>query len=174
MAINLLPQELKPKGYALKLSKTLKRVAILFTVVFLVFTIVVVGVYIVIGNRLSISTKKQQELKTQISALEETEKKLVLIQDRLDKIKMARGSDNIYEELIILEDVLATLQDGVTLRTVDIGLGGIGFELNFRSSLDISRFLANLLGGKEFTRVSLDTFEYGILGGYQIKLSISK
>src|SRR4030042_2652884 len=97
-AINLLPKDLLPSAGLIKTAKLLKN---LLTLGFGIFTIVLVGlVAFFVLNSISLrsSTARQEELKNSIKALEQTEQGLVLVKDRLTKVKEVLAKDSGAEE----------------------------------------------------------------------------
>ena len=96
--INLLPTELKPKGQILKASKLLKKVSLVALLVFIVFAVLVFGSLIFLSTSIKSSQSNQEDLKSKVKALEQTEQRLVLVKDRLKKIAkvFSRITRNLY------------------------------------------------------------------------------
>ena len=91
MAINLLPTDLSPKGPVIKLAKSLKNIAIAGFVVFIISLVSLIVFLLFISTNLSSSTARQEQLKTSIKSLEQTEQRLVMVKDRLKYTKQVLG-----------------------------------------------------------------------------------
>ena len=89
--INLLPQELKPKAYVVKLSKTVKKVAIASVIGLIVVTTVLIAGVVLLSTQLSASVKKQKELTTEIENLRNVEQRLYFIRNRRYRSQSAEG-----------------------------------------------------------------------------------
>lgn len=174
MSVNLLPQELRPKGYLVKLSKTIKKFALLATVVMLVTASVVLASYLLLKYQISSSIKKQNELKGNIKALEQTEQKIILIRDRLDKIGEIESTENIKGGVGILDDVLRTVQENVFFKEVELKPANAQIVIVAGNSLELTRFLSNLMSQVNLVRIDLVSLEYSPTKGYEMKLSLSR
>jgi|SRR3989344_890472 len=174
MSINLLPTELRPKSYALKLSVSLRKIAIISTIVFLVVSTFLTAAYLLIGNRANASLKKQDDLKRQIKTYEDTEKKLVLIEDRLDKIKTISKSENVNDELAMLKNVIINSYSGAYIKDVELKTDKAVVLVVAGSSLDITNFFRSLLQNNEFSLVTLEQLKFSPSKGYEVELSLVK
>src|SRR5258708_29120896 len=89
--INLLPTNLAAPSDVLKIVDNIKRISVTIFIIF--FIGVAIG-----GGLLFFAFKNENELKTKnqgleknVKSLEQTEKKLVLIRDRIEKVKEVSG-----------------------------------------------------------------------------------
>lgn len=171
--INLLPQELKPRTYAINLSKTLRKVALYFLVVFLIILMLLGATYIALNIRQGSVLKSQQALETQVKNLQETEQKLILIQDRLRKIDTILGSQNNAPGIDSVDTIIKNLPENVVVRNVEINGGAATVGIVTDSSDNLSRFFS-VLSNLQFSQVLLASFLYDQELGYRIGVQVIK
>lgn len=169
-AINLVPEELKPKRAILGLANYLKRVAIVGFVVFFVTVVVSVGGFLIVRSQLQESIKRQDELKVSIDALKETEQKLVLVKDRLEKVDKIFGLDFLDEEVSVLENVLLNIPQGVIFRKADLKSGVTDITLVADTSSSLAEFLASILATSAYRKIEMTGFSYTPETRYSIGL----
>jgi len=174
MAVNLLPKELRPKKYIVKISKVLTNVSLIALLVFIISAITVTSVYFVISSRLNSAQEKHEELITQIKALEETEQKIVLIKDRLEKVNEMRSKISATERVDILDDVLS-ISDGIAI------VGGSTLTSDKTSvlvsvdgSLNLTKFLSGLLLSGGFKKIEMISFTFDHKVGYAMEFDFAR
>lgn len=170
--INLLPQELKPKSYAIKVSKGLRKVALYFLVVFLIVLMVMGVTYFGLNFRLGSLTKVQRGLESRVNNLQDSEQKLVLIKDRLGKIDTILGSEEAKTDLSTIDLISKNLPDQVVITSVQVAGGTTSVGIGANSSQDLSRFFS-ILFSLNFKRVLLTSFFYTKDTGYRVEVQIS-
>lgn len=169
MAVNLLPKELRPKKYIVKISKVLTNVSLIALLVFIISAITVTSVYFVISNRLNSSQEKHEELITQIRALEETEQKIVLIKDRLEKISEMKSIVSASERVDILEDIL-NISDGIaTVEGSTLTDNKANVLVSVDGSLNLTKFLSGLLISGGFKKIEMISFSFNNKVGYAME-----
>jgi len=171
--INLLPQELKPKGYALKASKSLRQFAILSIVILFLALIgfTVISVFLSIQNR-SLANK-EESLKNDIKSLEQTEQKLVLIQNRLAGIDKIVSNGSAREEIEILETIIEKNPQNISIVGAKIDSNQLIVSIEAADSSSLTGFYS-LLINSNFKYIELDSFNYDSANGYKVDIAISK
>lgn len=172
--INLLPQELKPKGYVVKLSVRLKKYAITLAVLFLVLVVFLGGAIFVLSLRMRSSLERQESLKAEIKLLEDTEQKLVLIRDRLEKIDLILSEKDSRGAVSILKEVNGILSEETDITEAQLKAQGLDLTLTTSTSASLTKFLASLVSFPNFQKIELLKLEYSQAGGYKLKLSLSR
>lgn len=172
-AINLLPTELKPKGYILKFSKTFTSLAVAGLVLFLFSGVILTGAFLIISRKLNDSFSRQQELKNQIKAYQRTEQSLLLVKDRLSKINKIYTSPNSKEEIGILDEVLSILPEGVTLQDTKLFPDEAEISFILGDSYRFSQLLSNLTD-RNLKKVELASFALKPDQGYEVKLNLMR
>lgn len=173
-AINLVPPELKPKRSILALANLLKRTAIVGFSIFLTSLFVSVGGFLLVSNQLNRSFSHQENLKNSIEALEETEKRLVLVQDRLERANTVLAAATASEEIRVLENAVQTLPAGVSFLKAELTPSKAQFTISAATSSALSQFFASLLASGTFNRIELVSFTYSGELGYKAELALTK
>jgi hypothetical protein len=174
MAVNLLPKELRPKKYIVKISKVLTNVSLIALLVFIISAVTVTSVYFVISGRLKSSQEKHEELITQIKALEETEQKIVLIKDRLEKVSEMKSRVSATERVDILEDVL-NISDGIaTVEESTLTEDKTNILMAANSSLNLTKLLSGLLISGGFKKIEMISFDFSRDRGYVMEFGFER
>jgi Tfp pilus assembly protein PilN len=153
--INLLPQEHRPRGVILKVSNIIKKVVIVGYIIFMVIAVGLVTTVVILGQRIRSSELRQEQLKVQIEALEETEQRLVLVQDRLNKVVAIRNADSASEEISVLKEVTDNLPEGVLFSYAELDNKSTSITVVADNSTSIGNFLAFLVAQPDYKKVEL-------------------
>jgi len=171
MAINLLPKDLLPSAGLIKTAKLLKN---LLTLGFGIFTIALVGLVAFFTlNSISLrsSSARQEELKTSIKALEQTEQGLVLVKDRLAKVKEVLGKDSGAEEIDNLAKVSSLTTAGVDLTEAVVFKDELDTTFNVSDASLLTSFMAQIIATGTYKRIDLNSFSFNPSVGYLISLA---
>jgi hypothetical protein len=172
--INLLPQELKPKAGVLKLSKTLNKLALVSVGVLLSTTIVLIGSFIFFSQQSNASVERQENLQSEIRALEQTEQRLILVKDRLSKINKILSSGSVASQIELLKKVLAIMPSEVLLQDLEITDENVRIEVSSGSLSGIGQFFLKILQVQDFRKVNVDGFSFRNISGYVVVLEFYK
>lgn len=174
MTVNLLPKELRPKKYIVKISKVLTNVALIALLVFVISAAVITGVFIVISNRLSSSQEKHEELIIQIKALEETEQKIVLMKDRLEKVNEMKSKPSASEKVDILGDVLKISEGSAVVNAATLSDKKTNVLVIVDGSLSLTKFLSGILISGGFKKIEMLSFVFEKDEGYKIEFGFMR
>jgi len=158
--INLLPQGLKPKKYALTLSKNLKKVLIIGFCLFAILATVSLATIFVLSARMKSSVAKQDDLKSEIKNLEQSEQKLVLVKDRLGKIESILKGESASDEITTLIETSQKIPEGVSFKKANLSKSSADVTVSTANSFYLARFLAVLIGSGSYRRIELLSFSY--------------
>lgn len=173
MAINLLPTNLVAQAPVSKFANLLKKITTLGFVLF-ILAITVVGAYYLINYfTISSSVNKQTILKEQIKSLEQTEQKVFLAKDRLDKIKTALNIESADKNLEKLENFYSAIAGTVTISEADITSKKTEISVVARNSSFLTTFLGNLTTSDLFKTINLTSFGFNSSNGYFITVEIN-
>ncbi|MCH7641080.1 hypothetical protein IID22_02715 [Patescibacteria group bacterium] len=171
--INLLPKDLTPKESFVKLASTLKRASIIGFIALIVLALALLGGFAVLSRQLTTSSDDQSSLKSKIVALETTEQRLVLLQDRLERIDHDLAIDTASDEIEQLEKLTDLLPEGVTLQEVNLSPTSSTVAISTANSKTLSQFLAILLGSNIYAKVTLNSLSFNYLSGYSASLTLT-
>lgn len=170
--VNLLPQELKPTGYILKVSKIMRRIVIIGLVVFFVFFAAYGALVYGIGSRTKVIKASQTSLESKIKTLQDTEQRLVLIKDRLTKISQVSMYQNISKEIKLLEEINSSIPSGVEISKVDILPGTIKLSLTAADSNLIKNAILTLNNPDQFVTFEIIALRYKGSSGYEMEINV--
>lgn len=173
-SINLLPEEIKPKGYVLKLYRAFKRAAITSFVLFLISAIFVLGALVSLSKRIKTSIAQQERLKGEIKVLEQTEQRLFLVKERLGKIEEVLTAESASEEVEILEDVVNVFPEGVVFNEAHLEKSKADVNVTVKSSSDLSRFLQTIVDSGKYKRIELTSLNFNPDTLYVLEVSLIK
>lgn len=171
--INLLPTELKPKGYIIELSKHLKKIALIAFGIFLAVGSVSLGILIVFSRLSSNSLKTQEELKTNIKSLEQTEQSLLLVKDRIEKIGIVKDFDSAQEEIEILKTLSRVSQES-SIEEASLITSSAKITFNFTKLSSITSFIDSVQADPQFSTITLESFVFQPDIGYSVEISFVK
>lgn len=169
--INLLPQELKPNKTVLIMSKKLRKVSIILGFFLLIVAIAMGSVYFFYFKRTEGTLTKQTELENQIRSLEETEQRLVLIKDRVSKIRSVTSSGSIAEEVNITKRVFDLLPPGSHIANITIDRDVVRLGVVAENLTSASEYLKAVTAISGVKYVNLISFDFNPTFGYNIELN---
>ena len=170
--INLLPEELKPKGFALKIAKTLNKLALFTVLVSFLVLLLIGGSSLLLSLNLRRVNSQDEVLKGQVKALEQTEQKLVLVKDRIGKIQAILASGGVYDEVDLLKAIIDKKPQNVTFLSSKIVPDGVSIKFNAKTSFDITDFYKVLYEAK-IQKFELVSFNFSSDTGYEVEVKVS-
>lgn len=156
--INLLPDEFKPKKSVLNLSKKLNKFAIASLVIFFVAGVLVVVAVFLLSNRVNTAKADLDQLKSEVSALEQSEQQIILIKDRITKInQIDSGGNSLFPTVQSLKEFNDNLPNGFELVSAQVTSKQFSTEVTFESSSDLTRLLANTVSQEDYKLVRINS-----------------
>ena len=167
--INLLPEEYNLKTGFNAVLKILKKLTLILTLLFIIFIIGSSAFLIVSSISLNSLVASNESLKSEIKSRETIETKLVLLKDRLSKIKMVTPQVALGKSLDDIEPVLAEASDA-TVGELSLDSEKTDTSLTFTSSASLSAFLQRLTTSSVFSSIVMNSFGLNPVTGYLISL----
>lgn len=171
--LNLLPQDLAVKGGVVKVVNIFDKLIMTALAAFLIFALGLVAFFIASSLELKNLNSSVENLKAQLAALSVTEQRVVLLKDRLAKIKSLgsyTSSDKDVENLIFL---LGDLPSNSLLGNVSVEPGKIDFSLGFSDSESLGKFLGGLSENKKYKNVLISSLGFNPVSGHLVSLIFS-
>jgi hypothetical protein len=169
---NLLPPELTPKASYIKLSATLKKIAIVSYSVFLILTLTIFAIFYMVSQKVAENSKKESELLTSIEALKETEQRLILTQDRLTIASDILSLPNSSTQIAEVKGFVNELPANVVFISGNILTDGINVNLALASSDDLTNLLSMMYSSGKFKQITMTSFSYSSGGSYGLGLAL--
>ena len=175
MAINLLTEEYKPSSNFQKLSKALKRLSTFVAILGIIALVTFGAITFFLQRRTNEVTAKNDALKQEIKAMEDTETKLVLVRDRLQKVQQVRAIADTTPDISSFESVLPGLLAGVRIETVEVKPGKIDLSVNAPSADAMSEVLKLVSAMSGYSQLEVQSVNFNDTnGGYVVNFLISK
>lgn len=172
MAINLIPEEVAPKGAAARLSIFLRTVSAIGLTLFILVVFGLTSYYLVNYFQLRASESRQENLKNVISSLQDTESSLILLRDRLSKVKEVYAHDSADKNINAVSQVFAQVPSGISISDFETTLKKIDMSVIAQSSLSLSQFINVLITSDLFETINLKSFSFNPTGGYVATLEM--
>lgn len=164
--INLLPPELAPKQNTIKLARIVKRVSIVGFVVYIVGVLGVITAIVLLDQKLKGDVAEQEELKSSILALQETEQRLLLTQDRLGYADKILGVESAYSITEIVSDVLRGEYEGVRIGMIEVLPSHMVIKFVSEDSDTLQGFVDKMIDMDDFKNIDINGFRYSSSTGF--------
>lgn len=170
--INLLPPDLGPNASVLKFLNAVKKAATVFSLIFFIFGVLLVGYILFLRIELKSSAQTTEGLKDAISNLKSTEQSLYLLKERTDKIGKLLASEIQESPLGNLSDVLLS-ETGVKLTQILVSPGKISVSAGSQDITSLGRFFESIISDENYKNIKLMSFSYNPKTGYAFSLDLN-
>lgn len=171
-AINLLPEEFSSKG-VVKIARLIKKILIPVFAIFFVSIAVMLGIIIILNSNLKRISSSQEILTASIKNLERTERGMLLLQERLSKIKLILPDGSSKDKFTQnIQDILGR-SPGVNILEIKLVADKINLTAEVATSDRIEEFLSQVLENPLFKEVKLTGFSFNPAAGYSLGLDLT-
>jgi Tfp pilus assembly protein PilN len=171
--INLLPPEYAVSGPLGKLLKTTRMLGVIALGAFLVFALGLAAFFIFSSFQLRALKANEDKLKSDIASSETSEQQIVLLKDRLAKVKIAQSTQSGVKNLEKIDPFIAGLSGSTILTELDVDSQKVDLSILFKSNNELSTFLKTLTDSKVFQSVVLTSFGFNPLTGYLVTIRLN-
>ncbi len=170
--LNLLPQEYAVPSGLNKILKSARALGIIFLAAFVIFAIGLSAFFFISSLQLRRMTAETEVLKSKIVSQQETEQKIVLLKDRINKIKIVKAMPSALTNLGKLNLILANLSPDSSLSELSIDSKKTEVSVLFRNSVSFANFLKTLKESDDFSQVTLKSFGFNPVNGYLVTVQL--
>lgn len=171
-AINLLPKDLTPKQGVLKIADLIKKLVTIGFITLVMSLVSMIGALYLISRQLEESTTAKERLKIEISALEDTEVRLVLVKDRLQKAQSVLSVNTTKDELENFQSLISIVPEGVLVKNVVLKIDGSELSISTQSSSKLAELLARLVSSGIYKKIELTAIEFSSAAGYSVAIRL--
>lgn len=171
--VNLLPNELKVGKGVLRILRIIRMFGVISLGVFLVFGLGVAIFFILSSVALNNLNKTNDVLTSQIQSLETSETQMVLLKDRIGKIKIVQNLPSAAKNLDSINSLIASIPSSDPVNGLELTPSKISMSINFNSNSDLSGFLKSLSSSSSFQAISLTSFTFNPVSGYLVGIDIT-
>lgn len=172
--LNLLPQELAVNKKVASMAKVFRTLNIVALTLLLIFGVGLLVFFLFTSSELRNIQADLSSLESQIRSQEVTEQKIVLLKDRLVKIKSINSIESSRKNLQVMTPVLASLPLDSSLGELSMDTQKIDASFTFRSPTSLSEFFRALSNFDDFSTISLNNFGFNPSAGYLVSLRFVK
>ena len=171
--LNLLPQDLAVGHGLNQVIRVIRAINVIAIAAFIIF-VVGAGIFYAISSFQLVSlTTGNNNLISQIKTEQTTEQKLILLKDRIAKIKLAYSSDSLTKPIGLVAPLLSQLPSSASVTELNLDTSKITASILFKSGSDISSFFQNIYSSKLFSGVTLTSFGFNPTTGYLVSLNLA-
>lgn len=172
-SINLLPNELRNGKTLTKNIQTFNRLIIALSFVFMFLVSLGFGYLYIQDQNLKRSLEQQELTKNSITNLQQTEQKLVLIKDRLEKAKTIIDDRNTYETLKLYDAFVRSLPSDASFTGAEVEGDIRKISITVASSASLAQIL-DLLEQSEgvYQKIAINNLTYSEFSGYNLTLNL--
>lgn len=173
MAINLLSGDLVAKKPISKLANSLKNVAYIGYVVLILALIASGAYFFLLRSEINASKAAQDNLKTSIQSLQQTEQSLILVKDRISKAKAIFDAQKSADAISNFEELVTGLPADARMTEGDISSEVTTASFRVSSSTSLVQLMSGIISKNLYKNIQLKSFGYtpnaGYLVGFEMK-----
>lgn len=170
--VNLLPPEYSVSGSLAKALKTLRNLNVIFLGAFIVFVMAVGGFLIFSTIQVNSLTEKEELLKSQITAQQQSEQQLVLLKDRISKVVALKSVASAQSNFEKIDPFVSGITGESVLTELDIDSKKTDLSVLFRSNSELTNFINALRNSQIFKTVVMSSFGFNPTSGYLVSIHI--
>lgn len=168
--LNLLPDNVAPKGGLARTLTMTKQLTVILLAVFIIIVVGISGFFLVSSLELDRLTSEIDSLKTQIAQQETVETQVVLLKDRIDKIKTAQKIASAQGPMDQITPVISSIPQGSALADLSLDSTKTDLSVAFDSSASLGDFFKQLTTSTSFSSIVLTSFGLNPASGYLASL----
>lgn len=170
--INLLPSEKRVGRELQGILRITRMLGVIALGAFIVFGLGIAAFFVFTSIQLNGLNSTNSTLESQITGLETSETQIVLLKDRIGKIKTVQRVPSAIASLNNIIPVITPLSVEASVNELDVSPTKISASVNFRSNSDLSNFLKGLSTSTSFKTITLSSFAFNPASGYLVGVDI--
>lgn len=171
--LNLLPEEFLLKGPLGRAVKFVRPLTITLLALFLIMALGMGAFFIFSSFSLKNLQSSNDTLTNQIQVQAAAQQQIVLLKDRLAKIKTVQSIPTATKNLVTIEPILSALSGSSLISELDIDSQKTTTSVVFKSNSDLTNFVKSLQTNTAFSLISIGSFNYSPATGYQLGLTFT-
>lgn len=172
LKFNLLPTELAPKESILNFSNNLKKIAIIGYGLFIVVGLAAGAFFFYLTNEATEVTSDLDQSKKSITSLEQTEQKLILVRDRVQKAETVLKSSPTEKRIESLKALSNIFPAGISFTNIEVLPDRLELTLLASDSLSLKKGMVVLTDSGLFKKVDMISFGLNPKSGYLVSVQL--
>jgi len=169
--LNLLPADYTLSGPLRQLVKASRSINVIFLSSFLITALGMGGFFIYSTISLNNLITANNKLTSQIQAQSQAQQQIVLLKDRLSQVKLAYETPSSAANFEGIIPLLDLIKDNSILSELDVDSQKTSASIAFGSNSGLTNFLTTASTSTNYSNVTLSTFNFSPVSGYQINMS---
>lgn len=169
--LNLLPPEYGTLGQLGKILRVTRALGVIAMVLFFVFALGVSAFFIISTITINGLNSDINSLKNRVTAQQTSEQQIVLIKDRVGKIKSILATPDALINLTAVSPYISGLSGSTTLSDLSADSSKVDMTLTFRSNTDLTNFMSQISNDKNFSTVVMPSFAFSSTAGYSVQIT---
>lgn len=166
--INFIPTDMAVPVKSVKLAKTLNKLSIVGVILLILSVISAIVLFFFFSSDLKKTNASVATLKNEISSLEKSEQKLILVKDKLEKISyiksLSSAENDINQFKSINEIVLSASNSAFT--EISVGSSKTEISLSTPDSSSLSLILSSFTNLKDYAKITLSSLGFNSTSGF--------
>ena len=160
--INLIPSEMAVPPKTIKVGKLIYKIATIGSIILVMIVTLSISAFIYFKFELGKINSNNDDLKSQILVLEQSDQKLILTKNRLAKIEVIKSMPSIKDDLIKFNDVTTLLSTIPETELIDVSIqpSKTQFSVNSKNSSSFAEFLEPISKLTKYKNVILSSFNF--------------
>lgn len=172
-AINLLPEELSTSKTVVKAAGFIKKMLVPAVAVYLISVVVMIAVIFILNGDSKKLAARQDVLISSIKSLEKTERSILLLQERLSKIKILLVNESSKDgSMTNIQDLLTQSQD-IDITAIKWIPGNMDLTATLSTSDQIEQFFKQLIESPFVKEINMKSFSFSPAVGYNLNLVLT-
>lgn len=170
--LNLLPEGFALSGPVGQIIKASRPLSVISLALFLITALGMGGFFIFSSISLRSLTSANEGLKNQIQIQSSAQQQIVLLKDRLGLINTVQAMPTAIKNLNNMNPLLTFVTGTSLLSELGVDSQKVTSSILFKSNSDLTTFVKALSSNATFKSVSLGTFSYSPVAGYQVGINL--
>lgn len=170
LKLNLLPSEYGKLGTTGKILRSLRALGVISFALFFVFALGTSAFFIISTITLNGLKNDIDSLKSQVTAEQTSEQQIVLLKDRVGKIKTILAAPDATKNLSLISPYISSLSASSKVSDISIDPSKVNLALNFVNNTDLSNFLSAISKDSQFGSVRMTSFTFNDATGYSLEI----
>lgn len=171
--LNLLPDNYTLTGPVQQFIKIARSLNVILLALFLVAGFGMVVYFIFSSISLNDLAADNEAYKSQIQEMSTVQQQVVLLKDRLAQIKTVQAIPSASKNFDGISPVISLVAGNSTVSELSVDSQRTTVTAVFKSNSELTDFLKNVSSSGGYSAVSLGTFNYSPVMGYQVGMSFT-
>lgn len=166
--INFIPTDMAIPVKSVKFAKLLNKLSIVGVLLLILSVISAIVLFIFFSSDLKKTNAAVIALKNEISSLEKSEQKLILVKDKLDKISFVKSLSSAENDINQFKSINDIVLSASNSSLTEISIGSSKTEISFSTpdSSSLALILGSFTNLKDYAKITLSSLGFNSQSGF--------